>query len=127
MVVYLVLITFLVWTTPYGPIRPLPRPLQFAYFYLVVLWMLPLLLLSGRHEIRERGLAWGGRLIPWNDVLSYSWAQDSGLAEVLRLRIKKGAQSREIRIPMLSPHRPVVESVLKQQLAEWPVGMPHGA
>lgn len=123
MMVYFILITFLVATFPYGPIRPLPRPLQFAYFYLVVLWMLPLLLLSGRNEIRERGLAWSGRLIPWSDVLSYSWAQDSGLAEVLRLRIKRGARSREIRIPMLSVHRPVVDSMLKQQLTEWPAAI----
>ena len=42
-------------------------------------------------EIREGGLAWSGRLIPWSNVLSYSWEQDSGLVEVLRLRIKTGS------------------------------------
>ncbi len=89
--------------------------------YLLALWMLPPLLISGRNEIRERGLAWSGRLILWTDVLSYSWASDTGLVEVLCLRIRRGSRiSREIRIPMLSAHRPPVDAILKRQLSEWP-------
>ncbi|MGH7429247.1 MAG: hypothetical protein ACREJ4_12970, partial [Candidatus Methylomirabilaceae bacterium] len=95
--------------------------LGLSFGYVLVLWMLPPLLMSGRNEIRERGLAWSGRLIPWTDVLSYSWAQDTGLVEVLSLRIKRGSRiSREIRIPMLAAHRPPVEAILKKQLSEWP-------
>jgi serine/threonine protein kinase len=89
--------------------------------YLLVLWMLPLLLISGRNEIRELGLAWSGRLISWSEVLSYSWTQDTGLVEVLRLRIRKGARSsRELRIPMLPQHRPQVDDVLDRKISEWP-------
>ncbi len=95
--------------------------LGLSFGYLLALWMLPPLFISGRNEIRELGLAWSGRLIPWKDVLSYSWAQDTGLVEVLCLRIKRGSRiSREIRIPMLSVHRPPIDSTLKRQLSEWP-------
>ncbi len=98
-----------------------PNWLDLVNTYLGILWMLPPLFLSGLKEIRERGLAWSGRLIPWADVLSYSWAQDTGLVEVLCLRIRGGARSsREIRIPMLSAHRPAVDAILTQQFSEWP-------
>jgi hypothetical protein len=77
-----------------------------AFLYLTILWALPPLLISGRNEIRERGLA---------------WAQEKGLAEMLCLRIKRTSQtSREIRIAMRSAHRPLVDSILKSQLSEWP-------
>lgn len=85
------------------------------------LWTLPALFIYGRNEIRERGMAWGGRLIPWKDILSYSWAEDTGMVETLCLRIRRGVRaSRDIRIPMLAAHRAPVDSVLKKQLSEWP-------
>jgi hypothetical protein len=53
--------------------------------------------------------------------LSYSWAQDTGMVEMLYLRIRRGVRaSRDIRIPMLAAHRAPVDSILKKQLSEWP-------
>lgn len=95
--------------------------LGLSFGYLLVLWTIPPLLISGRNEIRELGLAWSGRLIRWEDVLSYSWAEDTGLVEVLSLRIKRGSRSsRELRIPMLPNHRTAVDSILNRQFSEWP-------
>ena len=120
----LVIICLVLITLPnigLGPIKSAPNWFLRTSLYLVVLWALPPLLISGRNEIRERGLGWGGRLIPWEDVLSYSWAEDTGLAEMLCLRIKRGSRtSRQIRIPMLRVHRPQIDSILKKQLSEWP-------
>ena len=120
----LVIICLVLITLPnigVGPIKTAPNWFLAASFYLVFLWALPPLLISGRNEIRERGLAWSGRLIPWTNVLSYSWGQDTGLIEVLCLRIKRGTRiSREVRIPMLSANRTQVDSIFREQLSEWP-------
>jgi hypothetical protein len=43
-------------------------------------------LLSGRVEIREKGLAYSGRLVPWSLIQSNVWDPNPGKFEILRLR-----------------------------------------
>lgn len=95
------------------------------FFFLVGLFWISIsvgvAVLTERVEIRQKGLALAGRLIPWSTVLSYSWEQDSGEFELLRLRYR-GVVGLAI-APLLRMHstdRPLVNSILEQQLYEWP-------
>jgi hypothetical protein len=43
-------------------------------------------LLSARVEVREKGLAYSGMLLPWSKIQSYVWDPNPGKFEILRLR-----------------------------------------
>lgn len=103
--------------------RPSLSWVAIASFYLLGTWALPLLLITGRKEIRERGLAWSGRLIAWSDMLSYAWAADAGAVEVLKLRVRRGRSSKEVSLAMVTAVRPAVEAILHEKLSEWPAAV----
>ena len=79
--------------------------------------------LVGRQEIRQRGLAATGSLIPWRDVLSFSWEPDTERWDVLRMRAKGFGGFWglwPVRIRIRTEDRPNVQALLERQLFEWP-------
>jgi hypothetical protein len=90
---------------------------------LMLLGIIPGLLLHGNCEVRDRGLAWCGRLVPWNNLVSFAWESDPGVFEALRLQVKYPGPfgtSREVTIGVLPADRPFVHEALEQQLSVWP-------
>ena len=80
-------------------------------------------LLNGLQEIRQRGIAAHGGLIPSRDILSYSWTTPRNDRAVLWLRTNTllGLWGRaQIAIRMSQQDRPKVEALLERQLFEWP-------
>ena len=91
-----------------------------------ILWAASLAIfafLAGRQEIRQRGLAATGFLIPWRDVLSFSWEPDPERCDVLRIRAKGPGGFWglwPVRMRVRPEDRPNVQALLERQLFQWP-------
>ncbi|HEY6340679.1 MAG TPA: protein kinase [Bryobacteraceae bacterium] len=77
-------------------------------------------LLSGRVEIREKGLAFGGMLLPWSKIRSYAWEPNPGEFEMLRLRTSGLWSWFPARIQVKKEFRSQFDDALTRQLMEWP-------
>lgn len=88
----------------------------------IILFMVPLhtVIYVTRPEIRQCGFL--GR--PWTDVISYSWESGAGKlgenAFILHLRFRTFWGPRTAEIGILREHRERIQSLLEQQLSEWP-------
>jgi hypothetical protein len=87
-------------------------------------------LLDGRLEARERGILYGGRLLPWGDIESCEWLPltltvqagwrraEFPVLKVHLRRVLKVLPPAEIPIP--PEKRQAVETLLSRQLSIWP-------
>jgi serine/threonine protein kinase len=79
-------------------------------------------LVSGRLEIRQKGLAYGGMLFSWLKIASYTWEPTSGESDILRLRIS-GFWWFPNQVQVKKEFRAQFDAVLGRQLMEWPERM----
>jgi serine/threonine protein kinase len=76
------------------------------------------ILLSRRVEIRQKGLAWGGRLLPWSKIASYTWNPSPGEFEILCLRTNGRTGSFPTQILVRRELRSQFDDVWTRQLEE---------
>ena len=78
-------------------------------------------MVTGRVEIRDRGILVGHRLLTWPRVESYAWKQvrDESFVLTLRLRPSYWFLWRTMKFTLSADRRSEVEALLSRQFAEW--------